>query len=138
MGLDSGTEVADRLATYLGELTNGSRHADGRTAAGLLLWAARTEGRRSVEPIAWVTESRRTFKCSIKSSCTSSPTPRGRMRQMLAKVREQVVPKMTRRRPDREPGSSTIRRFPSKAGIGRLRWHHQYCGQLGQAGQLAK
>jgi len=28
MGLDSGTEVADRLATYLGELTKAVGHAD--------------------------------------------------------------------------------------------------------------
>src|SRR5260221_3699180 len=56
MGLGSGMEIADRFATYVGELTKVIGHADREGplrdyCSGLLA----TEGRRSVEPMAAVT-----------------------------------------------------------------------------------
>src|SRR5260370_18580413 len=54
MGLGSRMEVADRFATYVGELTDVVGNADGPLhdyCSGLLA----TEGRRSVEPMAAVT-----------------------------------------------------------------------------------
>src|SRR6267154_4266034 len=56
MGLESRMEIADRFATYVGELTKVIGHADREGplhdyCSGLLA----TEGRRSVEPMAAVT-----------------------------------------------------------------------------------
>ena len=56
MGLGSRMEIADRFATYVGELTKVIGHADREGplrdyCSGLLA----TEGRRSVEPMAAVT-----------------------------------------------------------------------------------
>jgi hypothetical protein len=93
--------------------------------AGLLA----TEGRRSVEPMAVVTDPD-AFLRSIRSSCTLSPIPRDRMRRCSAKVREQVVPEMTRRGPI-EVWIIDDTAFPKK-GTHSVGVHHQSCGQLGK------
>src|SRR6266849_8041565 len=130
MGLDSGTEVADRLATYLGELTKAVGHADRAKplrdyCSGLL----GTEGRRSVEPIAVVTDPAHVQVQHQKLLHFVANSPWSD-EQMLAKVREQVVPKMARRGPiDAWIIDDTS--FP-KQGRHSVGVHHQYCGQLGK------
>src|SRR5712664_768006 len=130
MGLDSGTEVADRLATYLGELTKAVGHADRAKplrdyCSGLL----GTEGRRSVEPIAVVTDPAHVQVQHQKLLHFVANSPWSD-EQMLAKVREQVVPKMTRRGPI-EAWIIDDTAFP-KQGTHLVGVHHQYCGQLGK------
>src|SRR5712675_3262777 len=130
MGLDSGTEVADRLATYLGELTKAVGHADRAKplrdyCSGLL----GTEGRRSVEPIAVVTDPAHVQVQHQKLLHFVANSPWSD-EQMLAKVREQVVPKMTRRGPI-EAWIIDDTSFP-KQGRHSVGVHHQYCGQLGK------
>src|SRR5258708_15435808 len=130
MGLDSGTEVADRLATYLGELTKAVGHADRAKplrdyCSGLL----GTEGRRSVEPIAVVTDPAHVQVQHQKLLHFVANSPWSD-EQMLAKVREQVVPKMTRRGPI-EAWIIDDTSFP-KQGRHSVAVHHQYCGQLGK------
>ncbi len=130
MGLDSGTEVADRLATYLGELTKAVGHADRAKplrdyCSGLL----GTEGRRSVEPIAVVTDPAHVQVQHQKLLHFVANSPWSD-EQMLAKVREQVVPKMARRGPI-EAWIIDDTSFP-KQGRHSVGVHHQYCGQLGK------
>src|SRR3981189_1233321 len=130
MGLDSGTEVADRLATYLGELTKAVGHADRAKplrdyCSGLL----GTEGGRSVEPIAVVTDPAHVQVQHQKRLHFVANSPWSD-EQMLAKVREQVVPKMTRRGPI-EAWIIDDTSFP-KQGRHSVGVHHQYCGQLGK------
>jgi len=88
----------------------------GRNRCGIIAWAARDGRPGSVEPIAVVTDPAH-VQVQHQKLLHFVATPRGRNEQMLAKVREQVVPKMNAARPDRSLESSTIRRFPSKAGI---------------------
>jgi SRSO17 transposase len=130
MGLGSGLEIADRFATYVGELTTVIGHADREGplrdyCAGLLA----TEGRRSVEPMAAVTEpacvsaQHQKLLHFVASSPWSDEL-------VLAKVREQVVPSMTRRGPI-EAWIIDDTGFPKK-GRHSVGVHHQYCGQLGK------
>ncbi len=130
MGLGSGMEIADRFATYVGELTKVIRHADREGplrdyCSGLLA----TEGRRSVEPMAAVTAPARVSAQHQKllhfvANATWSDE------QMLAKVRELVVPSMTRHDPI-EAWIIDDTSFPKK-GRHSVGVHHQYCGQLGK------
>jgi len=130
MGLDGEREITDRLATYLGELTKVVGHGDRAKplrdyCAGLL----ETEGRRSVEPMAAVTEpahvsaQHQRLLHFVANSTWSDD-------QMLAKVREQVVPKMTQRGPI-EAWIIDDTSFP-KQGRHSVGVQHQYCGQLGK------
>jgi SRSO17 transposase len=93
--------------------------------AGLLA----TEGRRSVEPMAVVTDPGRDsaqHQKLLHLVADSSWSDE----QLLAKVREQMVPEMTRR------GSIEVwiiddKAFPKK-GTHSVGVHRQYCGQLGK------
>jgi SRSO17 transposase len=130
MSVDSGTAVADRLATYLGELAKVVGHGDRAKplrdyCAGLL----GTEGRRSVEPMAVVTEPAHVSAQHQKllHFVADSPWSDG---SVLAKVREQVVPAMTQRGPI-EAWIIDDTSFP-KQGQHSVGVHHQYCGQLGK------
>src|SRR5215468_4611652 len=130
MGLDNGMELADRFTSYVGELTKVVCHADRAKplrdyCSGLLA----TEGRRSVEPMAAVTAPAHVSAQHQKllhfvTSATWSDE------QMLAKVRELVVPSMTRRGPV-EAWIIDDTSFP-KQGRHSVGVHHQYCGQLGK------
>jgi SRSO17 transposase len=132
MGLGSELEHADRFAAYICEVTKVIGHA-GRTGplrdycAGLLA----TPGRRSVEPMAAVTatdlEHVQAQHQRLLHFAATSPWSD---EQVLARVREQVVPSMTRR----EPIKAWIiddTGFPKK-GEHSVGVHHQYCGQLGK------
>src|SRR6266436_1440587 len=130
MGLGSRMDIADRFATYVGTLTKVIGHA-GREGplrdycCGLLA----TEGRRSVEPMAAVTAPARVSAQHQKllhfvANATWSDE------LMLAKVRELVVPSMTRHDPI-EAWIIDDTSFPKK-GRHSVGVHHQYCGQLGK------
>ena len=130
MGLGSRMEIAGRFAAYVGELTKVIGHADREGplrdyCSGLLA----TEGRRSVEPMAAVTAPARVSAQHQKllhfvANATWSDE------QMLAKVRELVVPSMTRHGPI-EAWIIDDTSFPKK-GRHSVGVHHQYCGQLGK------
>src|SRR5262244_924304 len=130
MGLDNGMELADRFTSYVGELTKVVCHADRAKplrdyCSGLLA----TEGRHSVEPMAAVTAPAHVSAQHQKllhfvANATWSDE------QMLAKVRELVVPSMTRRSPI-EAWIIDDTSFPKK-GRHSVGVHHQYCGQLGK------
>ena len=130
MGLGSRMEIADRFAIYVGELTKVIGHADREGplrdyCSGLLA----TEGRRSVEPMAAVTAPAQVSVQHQKllhfvANATWSDE------QMLAKVRELVVPSMTRCGPI-EAWIIDDTSFPKK-GRHSVGVHHQYCGQLGK------
>jgi len=130
MGLDSGMGITDRFATYVGELTKAVGHADRvgpvrDYCAGLLA----TEGRRNAEMMAVVTKpahvsAQHQKLLHVVANSTWSDEP------MLAKVRELVVPKMTRRGPI-EAWIIDDTSFP-KQGRHSVGVHHQYCGQLGK------
>src|SRR5262244_802341 len=130
MDRTSGMSVADRFATYVGELTKVVCHADRAKplrdyCSGLLA----TEGRHSVEPMAAVTAPARVSAQHQKllhfvANATWSDE------QMLTKVRELVVPSMTRRSPIEAwiiDDSSLPKKGRHSVGV-----HHQYCGQLGK------
>jgi SRSO17 transposase len=130
MGLGRELEHADRFAAYVNELTKVIGHADRKGpfrdyCAGLLA----TEGRRSVEPMAVVTDpghvstQHQKLLHLIANSLWSDE-------KMLAKVREQVVPSMTQRGPI-EVWIIDDTGFPKK-GTHSVGVHHQYCGQLGK------
>ena len=123
-------EITARFEAYVGELTKVIGHADRNEplrdyCAGLL----ETEGRRSVEPMAVVTEpahvsaQHQRLLHFVANSTWSDD-------QMLAKVREQVVPKMTQRGPI-EAWIIDDTSFP-KQGRHSVGVQHQYCGQLGK------
>ena len=130
MGLGSRMEIADRFATYVGELTKVIGHADREGplhdyCSGLLA----TEGRRNAEMMAVVTKpahvsAQHQKLLHVVANSTWSDEP------MLAKVRELVVPKMTRRGPI-EAWIIDDTSFPKK-GRHSVGVHHQYCGQLGK------
>jgi SRSO17 transposase len=130
MGLGSELEMTHRLAAYLGELTAALGHA-GRVGpmmaycAGLLV----TPGRRNAETMAVAT----------KPTCVAAQHQRlmhivadseWSDEEMLAKVRELVVPSMTRRGPI-EVWIIDDTSFP-KQGKHSVGVHRQYCGQLGK------
>ena len=130
MGLGSELEHADRFAAYVNELTKALGHADRENpfrdyCAGLLA----TEGRRSVEPMAVVTDPGRVSVQHQKLLHLVADSPWSD-EKMLAKVRKQVVPEMTRRGPI-EVWIIDDTGFPKK-GTHSVGVHHQYCGQLGK------
>ena len=99
MGLGSRIEIADRFATYVGELTKVIGHADREGplhdyCSGLLA----TEGRRSVEPMAAVTAPAR-VSAQHQKLLHFVANAAWSDELMLAKVRELVVPSMTRHGP---------------------------------------
>jgi SRSO17 transposase len=130
MGLDNQLEMTHRLAAYLGEVTSVVGHADRvgpvhAYCAGLLV----TEGRRNAETMAVVTKpahvsaQHQKLQHIVANSEWSDE-------QVLAKVRELVVPSMTRRGPI-EVWIIDDTSFP-KQGQHSVGVHHQYCGQLGK------
>jgi SRSO17 transposase len=130
MGLDSELEMTHRLAAYLGEVTKVVGHADRvgpvhAYCAGLLV----TEGRRNAEMMAVVTKpahvsaQHQRLQHIVANSEWSDE-------QVLAKVRELVVPSMTQRSPI-EAWIIDDTSFP-KQGRHSVGVHHQYCGQLGK------
>src|SRR5499425_2320473 len=130
MGLGSELEHADRFAAYVNELTKVIGHADREGpfrdyCAGLLA----TEGRRSVEPMAVVTAPGRVSTQHQKLLHLVANSPWSD-EKMLAKVREQVAPSMTRSGPI-EVWIIDDTGFPKK-GRHSVGVHHQYCGQLGK------
>src|SRR5215470_12486712 len=130
MGLDDGMKIANRFASYVGELTKVVCHADrGKPLRDYCSGLLATEGRRSVEPMAAVTAPAHVSAQHQKllhfvANATWSDE------QMLAKVRELVVPSMTRRGPI-EAWIIDDTSFP-KQGRHSVGVHHQYCGQLGK------
>src|SRR5262252_6821531 len=99
MSLGSELEHADRFAAYATEVTKVIGHADRERpfrdyCAGLLA----TAGRRSVEPIAAVTEPGHASKQHQKLLHIVADSPWSDER-VLAKVRELVMPSMTQRGP---------------------------------------
>src|SRR5467141_4174775 len=130
MGLGSRMEIADRFATYVGELTKVIGHADREGplrdyCSGLLA----TEGRRSVEPMAAVTAPAR-VSAQHQKLLHFVANAAWSDELMLAKVRELVVPSMTRHGPI-EAWIIDDTSFPKK-GRHSVGVHHQYCGQLGK------
>ncbi len=130
MGLGSELEHADRFAAYVNEVTKVIGHADREGpfrdyCAGLLA----TEGRRSVEPMAVVTDPGHVSKQHQKLLHFVAISPWSD-EKVLAKVREQVVPSMTQRGPI-EAWIIDDTGFPKK-GTHSVGVHHQYCGQLGK------
>jgi SRSO17 transposase len=130
MGLGNAFETARRLAAYLGEVAKVVGHANrGRLlmdyCAGLLV----TEGRRNTEAIAVATKPSEvsTQHQKLQHVIANSTWSDG---QVLAKVRELVVPSMTRRGPI-EAWIIDDTSFP-KQGEHSVGVHHQYCGQLGK------
>jgi SRSO17 transposase len=130
MDLRSRKEIAAGFTAYVGELTKVIGHADRNGplrdyCAGLLA----TEGRRSVEPMAAVTDPGRVSAQHQKLLHFVANSPWSDER-VLAKVCELVVPSMTRHAPIKawiidDTG------FPKK-GEHSVGVHHQYCGQLGK------
>ncbi len=130
MGMVLRSEVSDHFAAYVGELTKVIGHAD-RAAplrdycGGLLA----TEGRRSVEPMAAATAPSKVSAQHQKllhfvANATWSDE------RVLSKVRELVLPEMTRHGPI-EAWIIDDTSFPKK-GSHSVGVHHQYCGQLGK------
>ena len=130
MGLGSRMDIADRFATYVGTLTKVIGHADREGplrdyCSGLLA----TEGRRSVEPMAAVTAPAR-VSAQHQKLLHFVANAAWSDELMLAKVRELVVPSMTRHGPI-EAWIIDDTGFPKK-GTHSVGVHHQYCGQLGK------
>src|SRR5499427_7274008 len=130
MGLGSELEHANRFVAYVNELAKVIGHADRKGpfrdyCAGLLA----TEGRRSVEPMAVVTDPGRVSTQHQKLLHLVANSPWSD-EKMLAKVRELVVPSMTRSGPI-EVWIIDDTGFPKK-GTHSVGVHHQYCGQLGK------
>ena len=124
------TDGADRLAVYIGELASVIGHADRvgplrDYCAGLLA----TEGRKSVEPIAAVTAPSRT-SAQHQSLLHFVNESNWSQAQLLAKVRELVVPAIERHGPIKAwiiDDTSYPKQGSHSVGV-----HHQYCGQLGK------
>jgi SRSO17 transposase len=130
MGLGSRTAIAARFEAYVVELTKVIGHADRNGplrdyCAGLLA----TEGRRSAEPMAVVTDPGHVSAQHQKLLHFAATSPWSD-EKVLAKVREQVVPSMTQRGPI-EAWIIDDTAFPKK-GEHSVGVHHQYCGQLGK------
>jgi SRSO17 transposase len=131
MGPDDKLGMAHRLAVYLGELARVVGHAARvgplmAYCAGLLA----TEGRRNAEAMAVVTkpehvsaQHQRLMHIVAESEWSDE--------QMLAKVRELVVPSMTRRGGPIEAWIIDDTSFP-KQGEHSVGVQRQYCGQLGK------
>jgi SRSO17 transposase len=130
MGLGSEVAIADRFATYVGDLTKVIGHTDRAGplrdyCSGLLA----TEGRRSVEPMAAVTKPAH-VSAQHQKLLHFVANSEWSDEQVLAKVRELVMPSMTRRGPI-EAWIIDDTSFPKK-GEHSVGVHHQYCGQLGK------
>src|SRR5262249_9047179 len=130
MGLDGELEMTHRLAVYLGELTTVVGHADRVRplmdyCTGLLV----TEGRRNAETMAVVTKPAHVSAQHQKLMHVVANSEWSD-EQMLAKVRELVVPSMTRRGAI-EAGTIADTWCPKQGGLA-VGVHHQYGGQLGK------
>ena len=130
MGMVIRSQVSDRFAAYIGELTKVIGHADRMVplrdyCSGLLA----TEGRRSVEPMAAVTAPAEVSAQHQRLLHFVANAPWSD-EQMLAKVRELVLPSMVRHGPI-EAWIIDDTSFP-KQGSHSVGVHHQYCGQLGK------
>src|ERR1700756_3087164 len=130
MGRTGGMAIADRFAAYVSELTKVVGHADRAGplrdyCSGLLA----TEGRRSVEPMAAVTGPAR-VSAQHQKLLHFVANAEWSDEQMLAKVRDLVMPSMTRQRPI-DVWIIDETSFPKK-GQHSVGVHHQYCGQLGK------
>src|SRR5215831_19896041 len=130
MDRTSGMSVADRFATYVGELTKVVGHVDRAGplrdyCSGLLA----TEGRHSVEPMAAVTAPSR-VSAQHQKLLHFVANSEWSDEQMLAKVRDLVMPSITRQGPI-EAWIIDDTSFPKK-GEHSVGVHHQYCGQLGK------
>ena len=130
MDCGSGMRVTDRFAAYVDEVTKVIGHADREGpfrdyCAGLLA----TAGRRSVEPMAAVTAPAR-VSAQHQKLLHFVANAEWSDEQMLAKVRDLVMPSMTRQGPI-EAWIIDDTSFPKK-GEHSVGVHHQYCGQLGK------
>jgi SRSO17 transposase len=130
MDLRTRKEIAARFNAYVDALTKVIGHADRNEplrdyCAGLLA----TEGRRSVEPMAAVTDPGCVSAQHQKLLHFVANSPWSDER-VLSKVRELVVPSMTRHGPI-EAWIIDDTGFPKK-GEHSVGVHHQYCGQLGK------
>jgi SRSO17 transposase len=130
MDCGSGMRVEDRFGAYVSELTKVVGHADRAGplrdyCSGLLA----TEGRRSVEPMAAVTAPAR-VSAQHQKLLHFVANAEWSDEQMLAKVRDLVMPSMTRQGPV-EAWIIDDTSFPKK-GRHSVGVHHQYCGQLGK------
>ena len=130
MGLGSELEHADRFASYVNEVTKVLGHADREGpfrnyCAGLLV----TPGRRSVEPMAAVTEPGHASPQHQKLLHIVADSPWSD-EKVLAKVQELVAPVMTARGPI-EAWIIDDTSFP-KQGKHSVGVQRQYCGQLGK------
>src|SRR5215470_5434214 len=130
MDRTSGMSVADRFATYVGELTKVVGHVDRAGplrdyCSGLLA----TEGRHSVEPMAAVTAPSR-VSAQHQKLLHFVANSEWSDEHMLAKVRDLVTPSLTRYGPI-EVWIIDDTSFP-KQGRHSVGVHHQYCGQLGK------
>src|SRR5262244_4677483 len=130
MDRTSGMSVADRFATYVGELTKVVGHVDRAGplrdyCSGLLA----TEGRHSVEPMAAVTAPSR-VSAQHQKLLHFVANSEWSDERMLAKVRDLVTPSLTRYGPI-EVWIIDDTSFPKK-GRHSVGVHHQYCGQLGK------
>jgi len=130
MDLGKVADGAERFAAYIAELTSVIGHAD-RVAplrdycTGLLA----AEGRRSVEPMAAVTAPARV---SVQHQKLLHFVGEGAWsdEQVLAKVRELVVPKIERHGPIKAwivDDTGVPKQGRHSVGV-----HHQYCGELGK------
>jgi SRSO17 transposase len=130
MDRSSGIKVVERFAAYVSELTKVVGHADRAGplrdyCSGLLA----TEGRRSVEPMAAVTAPER-VSAQHQKLLHFVANAEWSDEHMLAKVRELVLPSMTRQERI-EAWIIDDTSFPKK-GRHSVGVHHQYCGQLGK------
>jgi SRSO17 transposase len=130
MDLKTRKEIAVRFNAYVGALTETIGHADRNEplrdyCSGLLA----TEGRRSVEPMAAVTDPGHVSAQHQKLLHFVANSPWSD-EEVLAKVRELVVPSMTRHAPIKVWIIDDTA-FP-KQGEHSVGVHHQYCGQLGK------
>jgi SRSO17 transposase len=128
--MDIASDGASLFVKYVGELTCVIGHADREKplqdyCAGLLVW----EGRKSVEPMAAVTapaevpaQHQRLLHFVAEAPWSDE--------QVLAKVREMVLPVMERHGAI-EAWIIDDTSFP-KQGTHSVGVHHQYCGQLGK------
>ena len=130
MDLGKIADGAERFAAYIAELTSVIGHAD-RVAplrdycTGLLA----AEGRRSVEPMAAVTAPARV---SVQHQKLLHFIGEGAWsdEEVLAKVRELVVPKIERHGPIKAwivDDTGVPKQGRHSVGV-----HHQYCGELGK------
>jgi SRSO17 transposase len=130
MGMVLRSEVGDRFAAYVDELTKVIGHEDRvgplrDYCRGLLA----TDGRRSVEPMAAVT-SPATVSAQHQRLLHFVGNADWSDERMLARVRELVLPSIVRHGPI-EVWIVDDTSFPKK-GSHSVGVHHQYCGQLGK------